>query len=116
MHLTDFSDTRPPDDYRSNPYNGDGGGYPPSSAPAYDDYPDSRPYPGEMEQPYYPEDDEMVRHMGALNMGAPPGEGYHPDDRRTPSIDGRPPGEWSNYMFPCCCLSRLERRLWTVRC
>ena len=93
LYFLVFTDTRPADDFGTNPYNGDGGGYPPTSAPAYDDYPDSRPYPGEMEQPYYSEEDEMIRRMDALNVGAPPGDGYHPDDRHSPSIDGRPPGE-----------------------
>ncbi|KAL8618746.1 hypothetical protein ACOMHN_015156 [Nucella lapillus] len=88
-----MGDTRPPDDYDAQPYttgDGGGGGYPPS-APPYDDYPDSRPYAGEGEQPYYPEEDEMMRRMDAMNVNAPPRDGYHPDDRRTPSLDGRPP-------------------------
>ncbi|XP_076450470.1 uncharacterized protein LOC143286689 isoform X3 [Babylonia areolata] len=85
-------DTRPPDGYDSQPYStGDGGSYPPATAPSYDDYTDSRPYQGDLEQPYYPEDQELMRRMEAMNVAAPPGDGYHHDDRRTPSMDGRPP-------------------------
>ncbi|XP_070200650.1 splicing regulator ARVCF-like isoform X2 [Littorina saxatilis] len=86
-------DTRPPDDYGSHPYNGSGG-------PPYDDYTDSRPYPEEIERPYYPEEEEMVRRMDAMNVAAPPGDNFRPDDRRTPSIDGRPPGDFGGFIRP----------------
>lgn len=64
-------------DYDGRPYNADDSYPQDGGAPRYDDYPDSRPY--------HPDDIEMARRMEGMQLGAPP------DDRRTPSIDGRPP-------------------------
>ncbi|XP_025087808.1 armadillo repeat protein deleted in velo-cardio-facial syndrome homolog isoform X2 [Pomacea canaliculata] len=87
--------------YDPHPYDGhEGADYLSGAAPRYDDYMESQPYPGETERafypdeterPFYPQEVEMERRMGSMQLAPPATEGYHPDDRRTPSVDGRPP-------------------------